>query len=83
MTRARTIEMRAVVVLIAGLLALAAVWAGSALGGGSGGNKSPNTGNAPAQSGPGFVQENNGDRGTDRDCPFKDRDGAGVDAALL
>jgi hypothetical protein len=83
MTRARTIEMRAVVVLIAGLLALAAVWAGSALVGGSGGSDPAKAGNTPAQSGPGFVQDQNGDRGTDRDCPFKDGDGAGIDAALL
>jgi hypothetical protein len=83
MTRARTIEMRAVVVLIAGLLALAAVWAGSALGGGSGGGQPAQSGKqAPAQkSDSGFVQD--GDRGSDRDCPFKDRDGADPAAALL
>ena len=78
MTKARKLEMRAVVVLIAGLLALATVWAGSALGGGSGGSDPAQSGkNAPAQkSDPGFVQEK-GDRGDGRDCPNKDRDGAG------
>ena len=57
MTKARKLELRAVVVLIAGLLALATVWAGSALGGGSGGNDRAPTGkNVPAQkSDPGFV----------------------------
>jgi hypothetical protein len=81
MTKARKLEMRAVVVLIAGLLALATVWAGSALGGGSGGSDRAPTGkNTPAQkSDPGFVQE---DRGSDRDCPNKDKGGA-EPAALL
>jgi hypothetical protein len=80
MTKARKLEMRAVVVLIAGLLALATVWAGSALGGGSGGSDRAPTGkNAPAQkSDSGFVQE---DR-SDRDCPNKDKGGA-EPAALL
>jgi hypothetical protein len=83
MARARRIEVRAVVVLIAGLLALTAVWAGSALGGGSGGSGS-NTGKAPAnKSTPGFVQDNKGDRGSGHDCPFKDRNtGADVAAQL-
>jgi hypothetical protein len=82
MTNARKLELRAVVVLIAGLLALATVWAGSALGGGSGGSDPAQTGkNAPAQkSDPGFVQE---DRGDGRDCPNKDRSGADPAAALL
>jgi hypothetical protein len=83
MAKARKLEMRAVVVLIAGLLALATVWAGSALGGGSGGGGNPASGKAPAQkSDPGFVQ-NKGDPGRDHDCPFKDRNGAGDVAALL
>ncbi len=83
MTNARKLEMRAVVVLIAGLLALATVWAGSALGGGSGGSDPVQSGdNAPAQkSGPGFVQD--GERGTDRDCPNKDKGGTDPAAALL
>jgi hypothetical protein len=83
MTKARKLELRAVVVLIAGLLALATVWAGSALGGGSGGNDRAPTGkNTPAQkSGPGFVQE---DRGKDgRDCPNKGGGGSDPAAALL
>jgi hypothetical protein len=76
MAKARKLEMRAVVVLIAGLLALATVWAGTALGGGSGGSKPAPTGkNAPAQkSGPGLGQ--NGKRHSGRDCPNKDRGGA-------
>jgi hypothetical protein len=85
MARARTIELRAVVVLIAGLLALATVWAGSALGGGSGGSGNPNSGKAPAQkSNSGFVQ-NKGDRGSGsgHDCPFKDRNGGADPASLL
>lgn len=82
MTRARMLDRRAVVVLIAGLLALATVWAGTALGGGSGGSDPAKTGkNAPAQkSGPGFVQD---DRGDGRDCPNKDGHGADPAAALL
>jgi hypothetical protein len=64
------LDRRAVVVLIAGLLALATVWAGTALGGGSGGSDPVQSGkNAPAQkSGPGYVQD---DRGDGRDCPNK------------
>lgn len=83
MAKARKLETRAVVVLIAGLLALATVWAGSALGGGSGGSDPAQSGkNAPAQkSGPGFVQDDRG--GTDRDCPNKDKGGADPAAALL
>jgi hypothetical protein len=83
MTKARKLELRAVVVLIAGLLALATVWAGSALGGGSGGNDRAPTGkNTPAQkSGPGYVQDDRGHDG--RDCPNKDRGGSDPAAALL
>jgi hypothetical protein len=83
MTKARKLELRAVVVLIAGLLALATVWAGSALGGGSGGSDRAPTGqNTPAQkSDPGFVQEDRGHDG--RDCPNKDKGGAEPAAALL
>jgi hypothetical protein len=80
MTKARKLEMRAVVVLIAGLLALATVWAGSALGGGGGSDPVQSGKNAPAQkSGPGFVQD---DRHDGRDCPNKDRGGSDP-AALL
>ena len=83
MTKARKLELRAVVVLIAGVLALAAVWAGTALGGGSGGNDRAPTGkNAPAQkSGPGYVQDDRNHDG--RDCPFKDKGGSDPAAALL
>ena len=82
MTKARKLETRAAVVLIAGLLALATVWAGSALGGGSGGSDPVQSGKkAPAQkSGPGFVQD---DRHDGRDCPNKDRSGADPAASLL
>jgi hypothetical protein len=66
MAKARTTRMRAIVVLIAGLLAVAVVWAGTALGGSDGGSK-PST---PAQSDTGKSQ--GGKRVTDRDCP-KDR----------
>lgn len=66
MAKARNTRMRAIVVLIAGLLAAAVVWAGTALGGSDGGAKpSP-----PAQSDTGKSQS--GKRVTDRDCP-KDR----------
>jgi hypothetical protein len=82
MARARKIEVRAVVVLIAGLLALTAVWAGSALGGGSGGS-SPTKGNAPAQKSTPNVVQNKGDRGHDGNCPFKDRNTGADTAALL
>jgi hypothetical protein len=82
MTKARKLELRAVVVLMAGLLALATVWAGSALGGGSGGNDRAPTGkNTPAQkSDPGYVQD---DRGDGRDCPFKDKSNGSDPAAAL
>jgi hypothetical protein len=43
MAKARTTRMRAIVVLIAGLLVVAVVWAGTALGGGSGGGAKPST----------------------------------------
>jgi hypothetical protein len=80
MTRVRKVEVRAVVVLIAGLLALGAAWAGTALGG-SGGSGRSDSGNAPAQkSTPGFVQDK-GDHGSDGNCPFKDRNGGGADTA--
>ena len=69
MTKARRSRTRAIVVLIAGLLAAAVVWAGTALGGGSGGEaKQPST---PAQSDTGSRQD--GKRVTDKgDCPFDD-----------
>ena len=83
MARARRMEVRAVVVLIAGLLALTAVWAGSALGGGSGGS-GPNKGNAPAQKSKASVVQKQGDhRGSDGNCPFKDRNTGADTAALL
>jgi hypothetical protein len=68
MTKARTTRMRAIVVLIAGLLAVAVVWAGTALGGGSGGEAKPPS--TPAQSDTGSRQD--GKRVTDKDCPFDD-----------
>jgi hypothetical protein len=69
MAKARTPRMRAIVVLIAGLLAAAVVWAGTALGGGSGGEAKP-TPATPAKSQKGSGHD--GTRVTDRDCP-KDR----------
>jgi hypothetical protein len=69
MAKARTQRMRAIVVLIAGLLAVAVVWAGTALGGGSGGDAKPKP-STPAQSDTGSRQD--GKRGTDKDCPFDD-----------
>jgi hypothetical protein len=82
MTKARRFDRRAVVVLIAGLLAVATVWAGTALGGGSGGGDPARSGkNAPAQkSGPGYVQD---DRDDGRDCPNKGHRGSDPAAALL
>jgi hypothetical protein len=69
MAKARTPRMRAIVVLIAGLLAVAVVWAGTALGGGSGGEAKPPA--TPAQSDTGSRQD--GKRVTDKgDCPFDD-----------
>ena len=68
MAKARTPRMRAIVVLIAGLLAVAVVWAGTALGGGSGGDaKKPRS--IPAQSDTGKRQ--NGKRETGKNCPFE------------
>ena len=83
MTNARKLELRAVVVLIAGVLALATVWAGTALGGGSGGSDRAPTGkNTPAQkSGPGYVQDDRNHNG--RDCPNKGNGGSDPAAALL
>jgi hypothetical protein len=66
MAKARTPRMRAIVVLIAGLLAAAVVWAGTALGGGSGAGTKP-TPATPAQSQKSSGQD--GKRVTDRDCP--------------
>jgi ABC-type transporter Mla subunit MlaD len=70
MAKARTTRMRAIVVLIAGLLAATVVWAGTALGGGSGGGEKPSKPATPARSDTGSIQD--GKRVTDRDCP-KDR----------
>jgi hypothetical protein len=70
MAKARTSRMRAIVVLIAGLLAVAVVWAGTALGGGSsGGAKTPAT---PAQSDTGKRQDGKRDTGKGKNCPFED-----------
>lgn len=66
MAKARTPRMRAIVVLIAGLLAAAVVWAGTALGGGSGADAKPAT---PAQNQSQKGSGQDGKRGTDRDCP--------------
>ena len=74
MAKARTPRMRAIVVLIAGLLAVAVIWAGTALGGGSGGGAKPAT---PAQSESGKSQ--GGKRVTERDCP---KDGAAHDSSI-
>jgi hypothetical protein len=71
MAKTRTIDLRVVVVLLAGLLAAAAVWAGTSWAGGSG-ERSP-SGSTPAQTGDGgsaFTQS--GGSGDDRrDCPNK------------
>jgi hypothetical protein len=67
MAKARVSRSRAIVVLIAGLLAAAVVWAGTALGGGSGDGAKPAT---PAQSDTGKSRD--GARAPDRKCP-KDR----------
>ena len=65
--------MRAIVVLIAGLLAAAVVWAGTALGGGSGGGAKPAT---PAQS---HSSKQDGKRVNDRDCPHDRTQDASLD----
>jgi hypothetical protein len=71
MAKARTSRMRAIVVLIAGLLAVAVVWAGTALGGGSGGDMKP--GSTPAQkSDIGKRQDGKRDTGKGKNCPFED-----------
>jgi hypothetical protein len=59
--------MRAVVVLIAALLAVAVVWAGTALGGGSSGDAKPRS--TPAKSETGKRQAPKRAKG--KDCPFK------------
>ena len=64
MAKARTTRMRAIVVLIAGLLVVAVVWAGTALGGGSGGSSKPST---PAQSHTGKGQS--GTQAPHKNCP--------------
>jgi hypothetical protein len=63
MAKARASRLRAIVVLIAGLLAVAVLWAGSALGGGSGGGTTPST---PAKS---DASIQSGERGTHKNCP--------------
>jgi hypothetical protein len=70
MAKARTSRMRAIVVLIAGLLAVAVVWAGTALGGGSGGDAKPPA--APAQIDTGKRQDGKRVTGKDKNCPFED-----------
>jgi hypothetical protein len=67
MAKART-RMRAIVVLIAGLLAVAVVWAGTALGG-SGGDAKPRS--TPAQQSD-AGKRHDGKRVTDKNCPFED-----------
>jgi hypothetical protein len=64
MAKARTKRMRAIVVLIAGLLVVVVVWAGTALGGGSGGGAKPST---PAQSDTGKSQS--GKQTPHKNCP--------------
>jgi hypothetical protein len=70
MAKARTPRMRAIVVLIAGLLAVAVVWAGTALGGGSGGEAKPQR-STPAQQSD-MRQDGKRDTGKGKDCPFED-----------
>lgn len=67
MAKARTPRMRAIVVLIAGLLAVAVVWAGTALGGGSSGGTKPPA--APAKSGTDTRHDGKRDG---KNCPFED-----------
>lgn len=69
MARARTPRMRAIVVLIAGLLAVAVVWAGTALGGGSGGTVKQRS--TPAQKSDAGKRQD-GKRVTGKNCPFED-----------
>jgi ABC-type transporter Mla subunit MlaD len=64
MAKARKTRMWAIVVLIAGLLVVAVVWAGTALGGGSGGGSTPS---APAQSDTGTSQS--GKQAPHKNCP--------------
>lgn len=59
--------MRAIVVLIAALLAIAVVWAGTALGGGSGGDAKPRS--TPVKSDTGKRQDRKRVKG--KDCPFE------------
>lgn len=77
MTKTRAIDLRVLVVLVAGLLAAAAVWAGTSWAGGSGEESPP--GSTPAQTGDGgssFTQS--GGSGDDRrDCPDKGSGGEG------
>jgi hypothetical protein len=85
MERPRTLNLHAVLVLIAGLLAAAAVWAGMALAGGGSGGNSVDSNPAPARGDAGLVQDSNKDRHGDRDCPFKDGrgDSTGFDTSTL
>jgi hypothetical protein len=68
-TKTRTLNLSAVLVLAAGLLAAAAVWAGVSLAGGSG-TAEP----SGSQGGGGFsfVQDGGDQRGEGRDCPKRD-----------
>jgi hypothetical protein len=77
MTKTRTIDLRVVVVLLAGLLAAAAVWAGTSWAGGSGTQAPP--GSPPTQAGDGGFSFSQSDGSGDdrRDCPDKGPDGEG------
>jgi hypothetical protein len=69
MTKTRAIDLRVVLVLVAGLLAAAAVWAGTSWAGGSGEPSPPSS--PPAQTGDGgfSFSQNRGSGDDRRDCP--------------
>jgi hypothetical protein len=71
MTKTRAIDLRVVVVLLAGLLTAVAVWAGTSWAAGSA-ERSP-AGSTPAQNGGGSEFTQSGGSGGDdrRDCPNK------------
>ena len=85
MSKARTLNLQAVLVLIAGLLAAAAVWAGLALAGGGSGGSGVKSNPTPARGDAGLVQDSNRDHQGGRDCPFKDGrgDSTGFDTSTL
>ena len=77
MTKTKSIDLRVLVMLVAGLLATAALWAGSSWAGGSGGQSPPAS--TPAQTGDGgfsFTQSG-GSADDRRDCPDKDQGSEG------